>query len=257
MSNSQIDPHKVTKPIQLLGAWLLGLTVINGSFLGAAVAISNGQWERSALVMAAIANVPIFLIALFILQTKFRAELQEDSFYFQYISRKTDAVVKLDKIESSILVEEFPKRKSTHEVSGNVAIESSGALDWSRWKVALNDHRPDFLEIREALQQAGIPVTVVFGAANRAHFPKNWIVAINSSIEFEHVIALLKVLIHFDFTGFNRWDPVPDAGETEDIYIGAYGERIYVRITAELKDLLAKPVDEVAFKYYCVRNTKK
>src|SRR5260370_24396385 len=108
MSNGQIDPHKVTKPMQLLGGWLLGLTVINGSFLGAAVAITRGQWERSALVIAAIANVPIFLIALFVLQTKFRAELQEDSFYFQYISRKTDAVLIIDKVDSSKSVEEFP-----------------------------------------------------------------------------------------------------------------------------------------------------
>jgi hypothetical protein len=258
VSSSQIHPHKVTKPIQLLGAWLLGLTVINGSFLGAAVAIANGQWERGALVIAAIANVPIFLIALFVLQTKFRAELQEDSFYFQYISRKTDAVVTLDKLEISEIIEEFPKRTlSSQEISTDGSSESEGILDWSRWKIAMNDHRPDFLEIREALQSEGIPVSVIFGAVNRTPFPGNWTVSINSNIGFVYVLALLRVLIRFEFNGFNRWEPRPDAEETEDVYIGGYGVKSYVRITPELKDLLAKPFDEITFKYHCVKNVKK
>jgi hypothetical protein len=257
MSNNQIDPHKVTKPIQLLGAWLLGLTIIDGSFLGAAVAIGSGQWERSALVIAAILNVPVFLIALFVLQTKFRAELQEDSFYFEYMSRKTDAVIKLDKIASPVTVEEFAKEISFHSTSDKLAIESSGPLDWSGWKVALNDHRPDFLQIHEALKDAGIPVSVIFGATNGALLPKKWTISISSLIGFEHTIALLRVLVRFDFNGFSRWEPVPDAGETEDVYIGSYGERSHVQINEELKEILAKPIDEVAFQYYCLMNTTK
>src|SRR4051794_5964201 len=64
MPEHKIEPHSITRPIQLLAAWLVGLTVTNGSFLGAAVSLGSGSWERSALVMAAIANVPLFLIAL-------------------------------------------------------------------------------------------------------------------------------------------------------------------------------------------------
>ncbi|MEY9755850.1 hypothetical protein [Bradyrhizobium yuanmingense] len=254
MSNGQIDPHKVTKPIQLLGAWLLGLTVINGSFLGAAVAISAGQWERSALIVAAIANVPIFLIALFVLQTRFRAELQEDSFYFQYISKKTEAVVKLESLSTT---EVFPKTVIGQQPRSKVTEQTSESLDWSRWVIALNDHREDFLEIRKALQAAGIPVSLIFGLTNQTKPPKQWVISINSGMRFEYVVALLKVLINFSFDGFNRWEPVQEAGETEDVYIGSYGDRSYVRFSAQLKAILDAEADEIVFQHYCLKNVSE
>ncbi|MCP1315107.1 MULTISPECIES: hypothetical protein [unclassified Halomonas] len=94
MNNQNIQPEKITKPIQLLGAWLVGLFSINSTFLVAAVNLSNLNWASEALVIAAILNVPIFLIAVFILQTKFRPELQEGSYYAEYISQKTNDFVK-------------------------------------------------------------------------------------------------------------------------------------------------------------------
>jgi len=88
MSEHQIVPDKVTKPIQLLAAWLVGLIVVNASFLLAAQQIAKPDWASSALVIAAISNVPIFIIALFLLQTKFRPQMQEDSYYSQYLERE-------------------------------------------------------------------------------------------------------------------------------------------------------------------------
>jgi hypothetical protein len=32
-TENRIDPERVTKPIQLLAAWLVGLIVVDGSFL--------------------------------------------------------------------------------------------------------------------------------------------------------------------------------------------------------------------------------
>ena len=69
-----IEPHKVTKPMQLLAAWLVGLIITNAIFLASAINFDKDSWERGALVVSAIVNVPIFLYALFILQTRFRAE---------------------------------------------------------------------------------------------------------------------------------------------------------------------------------------
>ena len=85
MAEHHIAPEKVTKPIQLLAAWLVGLIVVNGSFLLAAQHIANPSWAAGFLVVAAIANVPIFIVALFLLQTKFRPQMQEDSYYAQYL----------------------------------------------------------------------------------------------------------------------------------------------------------------------------
>lgn len=88
MTDHRINPEKVTKPIQLLAAWLVGLILVNASFLLAAQQITRPDWASSLLVIAAVVNVPIFIIALFLLQTKFRPQMQEDSYYAQYLQRE-------------------------------------------------------------------------------------------------------------------------------------------------------------------------
>ena len=88
MSNQNIKPEKVTKPIQLLAAWLTGLIIVNAAFLVTASKIGIAHWSSSALVVASIINVPIFLIAIFLLQTKFRPEMQEDSYYSKYLENQ-------------------------------------------------------------------------------------------------------------------------------------------------------------------------
>jgi len=70
MRENKIVPEKVTRPIQLLAAWLTGLVIIDGSFLTVATQIANPIWASGALVIAAIVNVPLFLISIFLLQTK-------------------------------------------------------------------------------------------------------------------------------------------------------------------------------------------
>jgi exoribonuclease R len=88
MNSNNLKPEKVTKPIQLLAAWLLGLVLINSSFLLAAGNIQSPSWGSGALIIATIVNVPVFLISLFVLQTKFRPEMQEDTYYSEYLQRK-------------------------------------------------------------------------------------------------------------------------------------------------------------------------
>lgn len=72
MSNNKIEAHKITKPIQLLASWLVGLSVINVTFLTAAANITQPSWVAGLLSIAAVINVPIFVISIFLLQTKFR-----------------------------------------------------------------------------------------------------------------------------------------------------------------------------------------
>lgn len=91
MTESQITPHRITKPIQLLAAWLVGLSIINASFLTAAATIQQPDWASALLVIASVVNVPLFLVCLFLLQTKFRPQMQEDSYYSQYLDKTYSA----------------------------------------------------------------------------------------------------------------------------------------------------------------------
>ena len=85
MLKPKIVPEKVTRPIQLQACWLVGLILVNGAFLAGARLIEQPAWVPGLLVIAAVLNVPIFLGCYFVLQTKFRAEMQEDSYYSKYI----------------------------------------------------------------------------------------------------------------------------------------------------------------------------
>jgi len=85
MKTSNIQPHSVTKPIQLLAAWLVGLVLIDSTFLAGASTIKIPEWAPGVLVIAAVINVPMFLALIFFLQTKYRIELQEDTFFFKHM----------------------------------------------------------------------------------------------------------------------------------------------------------------------------
>ncbi len=115
MSTKNIQPEKITKPIQLLGAWLLGLLLMNSAFLTAASQISKPDWAAGALVIAAMANVPLFLISIFLLQTKFRPEMQEDSYYSKHLERKYNEL-KTKKNSNEKVEDDEKEAKATAEL---------------------------------------------------------------------------------------------------------------------------------------------
>lgn len=256
MSDPRIEPHRVTKPIQLLAAWLVGLILTNGSFLGAAASFPTGAWERGALVIAAIANVPIFLLALFLLQTRFRAELQEDSFYAEYLSKKTATFVRIDKdaaqdskiegIERAISHLTQPKSATPTETAGDQQ-DSVPTVDWSEWTVALNEHHPKFRELREAFRSAAIPVGDIYGTGQG---PSKWIISLANHLPVEHKAQILRLALPFGFDGIQFWDPQPEADENEDAYVGSYGGGTYAPVSEELTDLLKRDVEAADLKHY-------
>lgn len=93
MDKHQIKPEKITKPIQLLAAWLVGLILINTLFLSFALKITTPEWVPGFLVIASILNVPVFIGCIFLLQTKFRPQLQEDAFYSKYLESSTGKII--------------------------------------------------------------------------------------------------------------------------------------------------------------------
>ncbi len=84
----ELDAHRVTKPIQLLAAWLVGLISIEGAFLTAAKLVITPTWAPVLLVTAAVLYVPLFLVFIFLLQTRFRPQMQEDAFYAKYLEKQ-------------------------------------------------------------------------------------------------------------------------------------------------------------------------
>ncbi|WP_434627173.1 hypothetical protein [Chromobacterium sp. CV08] len=251
MANPQIHPHKVTKPIQLVAAWLAGLVVVNGMFLATAATIGGNGWIQNALVTAAIANVPIFLLAIFLLQTRFRAELQEDSYYSEYLSKSSSQVIRIDKnteqdarIESiSASVQELQRSFQAGGFNGEKLVlpvtNIPSPLD--NWRIAVNRLHPQFKEIVAALNSAGITVAETFAAEKNAETPKRWVISISHHLPVTLQVRLLALLCTFEFEGFHRWEPLYEAEEYEDVYIGSYGNESIVPFTERLKSILASP----------------
>ena len=74
MAEPQIQPHRITKPIQLLAVWMIGLVSLVGCFLTGARLLDSPFWIRPFLAISAVALVPLFMGLLFLLQTKFREQ---------------------------------------------------------------------------------------------------------------------------------------------------------------------------------------
>lgn len=252
MHNSQkVDPQKVTKPIQLLAAWLVGLIVVNGSFLSSAVALGSETWESSILVIAAVFNVPMFLGAIFLLQTRFRPELQEDVFYSQYLDKKSNQIVTIKKDESldaSALKDEIKNLENLLKVSNQTQ-----AINWGRWAVALNKLMPDYSEIRNSLRVGGIRLESIFGTGEDSELPELKVVALNRHMDAHSVIKILGLLVDYKIDGYAYFVPVPVV-DTEDVYIGAYGysnssTEVYP-INDELKLLMSDGCEEADLKEF-------
>ena len=90
MSNTRIEPHKITKPFQLLAVWMAGLVILVGTFVSGAVLIEAPAWLPPMLCVGAFIIVITFIILMFIMQTKFRPQLQEDPYYADYLRRQNE-----------------------------------------------------------------------------------------------------------------------------------------------------------------------
>lgn len=178
--HQKIEPHRITKPIQLLGAWLVGLIIVNGSFLGTAIVIDTPIWLRSTLVISAVANVPVFLISIFLLQTRFRPEMQEDSYYHEYLIAKDGR----------------DKRKP-HEDPESTPKEEGGI--WGGYSIMLNQYIEGAQNIEEALKSQDIPITSYFGGLS-GHKPPGMTASIGRGFSDEQIKKLIRALSQTNIT---------------------------------------------------------
>ncbi len=89
MRDDKIEPERITKPIQLTAVWFVALLLLDSLFLAAAKTLEP-SWVTPTLVISAIAFVPLFLVGVFLMQTVFRRELQEDQYYSESLKRQEE-----------------------------------------------------------------------------------------------------------------------------------------------------------------------
>ena len=223
--NQKIQPSAITKPIQLLGAWLVGLLTIDSSFLIAASRFHEGGHEVTALVWAAILNVPLFIGALFLLQTRFRPELQEDLYYSTYINQKTNQKVSLSKADPkdsliSVQIDRLETLTRDLETVANASEKAEIVDNSSPAKLfhGINRHLKDGDKIRNRLEQIGTSLITTFGPDEP---PDHRVVAIAGSLGRLSRLSVLKLAYEL---GFERYSIItPDEEIDEDVLWGAYG----------------------------------
>lgn len=208
-----INPTQVTKPIQLLAAWLAGLIAINASFLGAAALIKSPTWAAGALVIAVIANVPVFLFCLFLLQTRFRPEMQEDSFYSKHLDRKfseqSQKITVVSSVSSSSTI--IPNPLKPLPININEALSQY---------VRVNDLLPEYADIIGALKGNGIRPADTFGSSSAEPVPpKKFVVSVgvNTPINLARTIIESMRVFGLDGVGIGQ-----EYSDEDVIHIGAY-----------------------------------
>ncbi len=253
MEKSPYQPATVTKPIQLLSAWLIGLIVIDASFLGAARIIENPDWAAGVLVVAAIANVPVFLACLFLLQTRFRPEMQEDTFYSEYLKRKSSQTGRFEKIylgKTSVATGNLPV------LAGNkddyIVVEDD--IPTLETRIEINDLLPQYEEIRKEIEDIGLDIYSKFGSTSvDPRVPKNFVVAFGPNCSIPILQEVLNISKKHGAVGVSY---LRDGVGFDDgrIYIGAYsydeGENKYHKLSdALVNKLLKQDLDEEELKH--------
>jgi hypothetical protein len=221
MTGQPVKPEKITKPIQLLGAWLAGLLAIDTCFLVTAGRMQDASWHAGALVIAAIANVPLFLAAVFLLQTRFRPELQEDSYYSTYLSSKTNQLVKVTPTDAKVaaMLEQIASTEA-RVVQRRIEPANPEHPDLAALTFGVNRHLTDREIIQKKLLELDVLGTAYFGAEEPAQ-GRN--VAISRKLSREYVRSIVRIARELGFESYNFFRPEEEEID-EDVLFGSYGE---------------------------------
>jgi hypothetical protein len=223
MNEQSVKPEKITKPIQLLAAWLAGLFTIDSAFLFAATRMDSASWQSGALVIAAMVNVPLFLGAVFLLQTRFRPELQEDSYYSTYLSRRTNEPITLSKENVQIADMRQKVLELESRLLSATKVEGSNEHPLTKLRIGINKHLTDKNRISAKLSELGVLGFMSFGSDES---PPHRSVAISEYLSPETVKDIVRFARELGFTHYTLFDN--KAEETaEDVLLGSYGEALF------------------------------
>jgi hypothetical protein len=216
MKDERIRPEKITKPIQLLAVWLIGLIAIETSLLAASATITKPEWLPVFFGISAVAIIPLFLFLIFLLQTKYRPQIQEDEYYSKYLDKNTMQFIQIDKNnnprnelikqETKKLIEETKKSINTikesvdkdekKETIENIIISSDNKIKnieriikYATHNLWINNTLDNFSLIVEKIKEIGFNSFKEFG---NEKIPQNFHVSFTNTV---NPIIIKEILI--------------------------------------------------------------
>lgn len=90
MRHLTIKPGEITKPIQIIAVWFIGLILLDGTLLTGAMYIKEPDWVTTVLVITLILTIPIFIGLIFLMPTRFRPEFLDDPHYVEWFKLQTE-----------------------------------------------------------------------------------------------------------------------------------------------------------------------
>lgn len=280
MSQNNIKPDKITKPIQLLAAWLLGLIILVGSLVTAATLVTEPEWLPVFFSISAVAIIPIFLFLIFQLQTKYRPQMQEDQYYSEYLNQNTmtiesevnedlkntltktinDRIKELAKLQDKQLMEINEKISSLipESVGKNDEFPDSRKLfDLDSTIVRMNQKLERLDEIESYLHDLNVPAIRIFGNKPEHRRPEIFLLSFGPEVNFEFLQTLIKGLLQFGLIALST----ASSWKENEIYIGSYAYQNQnndplpiLKISDNVLDALEKYSDSNSFWDYVERN---
>lgn len=264
MSKNNIKPEKITKPIQLMAVWFSALIFLVGLLLTAANTIKTPNWITPMLSIFVILIIPVFIYFIFLLQTKFRSELQDDHYfslskdYNNYAITTKSNESEFDKLSdlyksfnefSTIQKEKLEEiisiinNSNNNRIDNEKIIEITNSINEEANKIdvkvskniyiELNSIVPNFKQIQLELLKSGFEFINLFQGKNNKP-PSKFLISIGKNIEPNSVIEILKLLkkiedeIYLNYigdTGFIAED------SRNKVIIGSYAYNVKERLT--------------------------
>jgi len=249
-TNQNINAEKITKPIQLLAVWFTGLVLLESILLTAASIINQPSWIVPTLVISAILIIPLFLYFIFLLQTKYRPQMQEDTFYSRYLDKNTNTVKNVSKVVSASsgqnfdefklfldtsineIKEEIQKTKTINQEDLSTYLDkvkesiSKKELEFenSEFRVTLNKLIPNSSKIRLALLREGIHIDEEWeGGGGKA--PTKNLISFDRNVSPIFLSRILEILHPLGIEFVNL---IPEEDRTlhlDEVLIGSYAYR--------------------------------
>lgn len=279
MENPKIQPDKITKPIQLLAVWFAGLVLLVGLLLAGAKTITEPIWLVPVLVISAILIIPIFLYFVFLLQTKYRPQMQEDTYYSKYLDTSTNKTIILteeSKINSTVIelqnqiiqltesnklylknienlikdtkpndgkkIEEIEAYIKTSNENFNKVEEN---IKKSQFRIKLNRLLPKFSEYRLAIIKNGFENMEEFTGGSDKPLERA-LLSVGVNVEPKFVFEIVKILHPLGLEIINL---INEGQEQEirknEIVVGSHAFRTSNRLTLSIDSLFIETLSNI------------
>ncbi|MES2809604.1 MAG: hypothetical protein V4619_13320 [Bacteroidota bacterium] len=282
MENPKIQPEKITKPIQLLAVWFAGLVLLVGLLLAGAKTIQEPKWLVPVLAISAVLIIPVFLYYVFLLQTKYRPQMQEDTFYSKYLDSSTNTTVVVteeSKIDSSVImlqnqilelaetnriyqnrVDQFMKDKSAPNSSEATDIDNyiktsnenfvkfEQNVKKTQFPIQINTLLSNFSEYYSAITKSGFENVEAFTGGGGGKLERQ-LISIGNNVDPNFVYELLLVALPLGLELINVINTgVEQEMRKNDIVVGSHAFNLVQRVTLELDSVFMEKLSVIKTK---------